>query len=367
MQNLSSPIGTSGWFQGNSDVFPAHSGDPTSYIAANFMNGAGLATISNWLLTPEVGIQNGAVLTFWTRTVKADPFPDRLQVRLSTNGSSTNVGTTATSVGDFTALLLDIDPTYQGTYPDVWTQYTVTITGVPAATTGRLAFRYFVEEGGPKGPNSDYIGIDTVQYDNGVCGTTPTPTNTATATPTGSATPSPSPTCGPGNWAIAANFPFIVGETCAASDGAFAYAAGGRDISGGGVFMNTMYRYDPGTNSWSALANMPIAMARGRAGYSPVTNSVYVFGGGSASTPNLNTTFIYHISTNTWTIGAPDAGPGVAETVSPAAHTMSDAYDRAKQPGMPLSILSNIAREAPLGSLSPPSCSALQSHVGDRK
>jgi len=30
---------------------------------------------------------------------------------------------------------------------------------------------------------------------------------------------------------------------------------------------------------------------------------------------------------------------------------LSDAYDTARKPGMPLSILSNIAREAPLGSL----------------
>ena len=57
-------------------------------------------------------LQNGVVLTFWTRTVDAPTFPDRLQVRMSTNGASTNVGTTATDVGDFTTLLLDINPTY---------------------------------------------------------------------------------------------------------------------------------------------------------------------------------------------------------------------------------------------------------------
>ncbi len=28
--------------------------------------------------------------------------------------------------------------------------------------TGRFAFRYFVENGGPSGSNSDYIGIDTL-------------------------------------------------------------------------------------------------------------------------------------------------------------------------------------------------------------
>jgi len=41
----------------------------------------------------------------------------------------------------------------------------------------------------------------------------------------------------------------------------------------------------------------------------------------------------------------------VSDTVKATAHRLSDAYDTARKPGMPLSILSNIAREAPLGSL----------------
>ena len=41
----------------------------------------------------------------------------------------------------------------------------------------------------------------------------------------------------------------------------------------------------------------------------------------------------------------------VAEAVKGAAHTIGGAIESGKRPGMPLSILSNIAREAPLGSL----------------
>ena len=85
---------------------------------------------------------------------------------MSTNGTSSNVGSTATNVGDFTTLLLDINPTYTTTgYPNVWTNFVVTVSGLGGPITGRLAFRYFVENGGPSGANSDYIGIDTVQYD----------------------------------------------------------------------------------------------------------------------------------------------------------------------------------------------------------
>ena len=183
--NHSTTIGTTGWFQGNSAVFPAQGGATTSYIGANFNNDGGPATdtISNWLLTPPLTLQNGAVLTFFTRTVDVPAFADRLQVRMSTNGASTNVGTTATDVGDFTTLLLDINPTYTLTgYPSVWTQFTVTLSGIASPTTGRLALRYFVENGGPSGANSDYIGIDTFAF-NGVCGPTPTP-GTPTPTPT---------------------------------------------------------------------------------------------------------------------------------------------------------------------------------------
>jgi hypothetical protein len=37
--------------------------------------------------------------------------------------------------------------------------------------------------------------------------------------------------------------------------------------------------------------------------------------------------------------------------VKSAAHTVSDAIETGRKPGMPLSVLRNIAREAPLGSL----------------
>jgi hypothetical protein len=129
-------------------------------------------------------LQNGAQLTFWTRTVTDVTFPDRLQVRMSTNECSSEVGSAATSVGDFTTLLLDINPTLTTTgYPTAWTQITVMITGLAPMqmVKGRLAFRYLAGNAGP-GIGAFYIGIDSVDYHcNGVI-----------ATPT----PSPGPTIG---------------------------------------------------------------------------------------------------------------------------------------------------------------------------
>lgn len=167
-QNNSMPVGLiPNWIQGDSTVFPAQSGSDTTYVGCSFNSVAGANTISNWMLTPQILLHNGDQFKFWTRKATPAPtdFPDRMQIRLSTNGASTNVGATNTSVGDFTTLLLDINSTQvAGGYPIVWTQYTITISGLATPTNGRLAFRYFVTNAGPSGANSDYIGVDTFQY-----------------------------------------------------------------------------------------------------------------------------------------------------------------------------------------------------------
>ena len=193
MQNNSQPgPGTTTWFQGNTAAFTAQSGGPASYIAANFNSGTGASTLSTWLLTPPMTFQTGMAISFYTRTVNIPQFPDRLQVRMSMNGASVNVGQTALDVGDFGRLLLDINPNYTTIdYPNSWTQFVIPF-DLPAPITGRLAFRYFVENGGPAGVNSDYIGIDSLQI-LGVCAPiTPTPTPTPTPptpTPAGPVTP----------------------------------------------------------------------------------------------------------------------------------------------------------------------------------
>ncbi len=168
-QNNSTPVGSTGWFQGNPTVFPAQSGPTNSYIGANFNNTTGTNTISNWMLTPNRTFMNGDVIKFWTRTTADSPFPDRLEVRLSTNGASTNVGSGSTAVGDFTTLLLSVNPNLEvGGYPGTWTEFTITLSGLPAGgASGRIGFRYFVTMGGPTGDNSNFIGIDTFSYTTG--------------------------------------------------------------------------------------------------------------------------------------------------------------------------------------------------------
>lgn len=175
-QNNSAPSGTNPvWFQGNppssGGPFAAFDGADNAYIAANFNSTAGgTGTISNWMVTPVLDFGAAATLSFYTRIYGVGQiYPDRLEVRYSTNGASTNVGVGATGVGDFGNVALSINPNLVTTgYPTTWTQFTVTqADGLPRSGTGRIAFRYFVTNAGPTGTNSDYIGIDRVVFNAG--------------------------------------------------------------------------------------------------------------------------------------------------------------------------------------------------------
>lgn len=161
--NVSTIIGATSWFEGNNTVFRAYSGTPKQYIAANFNNTTGANTISNWLITPVLSLKNGDNISFYTRTSTGSTFPDRLEVRLSDQGASSTAPSNATDVGSYTSLLSSVNPTLAvGGYPETWTQQSISITGLSGQTNARIAFRYFVNDGGPSGTNSSYIGIDEV-------------------------------------------------------------------------------------------------------------------------------------------------------------------------------------------------------------
>lgn len=154
VNNSTAPVGT-GWFQGNTGVFTAFSGADDSYAAANFVStGSPTGAISNWLIMPALTLDSSSVLSFMVR-LGGEGFLDTLEVRFSPNGSSTNVGTSSTSVGDFGILL----GTYSGNTANGWEALSYGLWGLSAPTTGRLAFRYVVGDVSSAG---NYIGIDSV-------------------------------------------------------------------------------------------------------------------------------------------------------------------------------------------------------------
>lgn len=160
MTNNSSPVGSTGWFQGG-DLFSAASGNgpASSFISANFNNATYGGAISNWLLTPELAMANGEKLNFSLRLL-AEGVVDTVQVYYSTAGASTNVGNTATSTGAFTLL-----GTFSESSDIGWTNQSLTLSGLSGATTGRYAFRYVI---GDNSINGDSIGIDQVSVTSAV-------------------------------------------------------------------------------------------------------------------------------------------------------------------------------------------------------
>ncbi|MCB9047761.1 MAG: choice-of-anchor J domain-containing protein, partial [Chitinophagales bacterium] len=159
-------VGLEGWDPATptySGIPPANTG--SNYAASSFFgdnNGGGGGTMSMWLFTPEITISNGDVLKFYALALGDPTFPDRLQVRMSSNGASTDVGATPLSTGDFSTLLLDINPTYQGgVFLNAWVEYTVTVSGLAGPVNGRIAFRHFIED---DDINGYFVGLDDVRY-----------------------------------------------------------------------------------------------------------------------------------------------------------------------------------------------------------
>ena len=147
--NLSTPGGSTGWYQGETSVFSAQAGPADSYIAANYNNAPVSGAIQNWLITPSFTFDYFAQLSFWTRSDGNPDFGDRLQVRYSATGSSNTAA--------FTQVLMDINPSETpGSFFDVFTELNALIGG--SGGTGRVAFVYTSSNA----DHANYIGIDTV-------------------------------------------------------------------------------------------------------------------------------------------------------------------------------------------------------------
>lgn len=194
IKNNTKPLGTIGWTQGFFYVSMYHGLVPKSlgtlpfnypsaggfgdnnpsfsgsdFIMTTSECGFNIANCSNWLISPEVIIKDGDVISFYTRTYDNPAIGgDRMEVRLNEADGTSDVGRDSNSVGHFTKVLLDINPGYllegDGSYPGVWTKYTATVSGFPIAKKSRIAFRYYVPDGGPQGPNGLGVGIDKFKF-----------------------------------------------------------------------------------------------------------------------------------------------------------------------------------------------------------
>lgn len=169
--NQSVPLGLTTWQQGamnSSFNTGAFNGTPASFVVVNYNSISGAGTISNWYISPVVSLKDGDIIRFYTREGgNFNNIPDRLELRISTNGASSVIPSTGNSdLGSFTTLVLSVNPTLlAGVYPVTWTQYAYTVTGISTATDCKIAFRYYVTNGGPTGSNGNVIGLDAVTVD----------------------------------------------------------------------------------------------------------------------------------------------------------------------------------------------------------
>lgn len=166
--NQSEPVGTSNWQQGNVSAFGSgFNGGATSYVSVNFNSvAAGSAgTISNWLISPSISLKDGDVIKCYTRAgSNFSSIPDRLELRLSSNGDASIIPATgSTDLGSFTTLAASVNPNLTpSVYPVTWSEVLYTVEGLPTATDCKLAFRYYVTNGGPTGANGNAIWIDAL-------------------------------------------------------------------------------------------------------------------------------------------------------------------------------------------------------------
>ena len=144
-------------------------GTANSFALVNFSSttstAAAGATISNWLMTPSINVQNGDVVTFYTRkgTSGTTDYPDRLELRMSSAATTVVPSSGPTDIGSFSTLCVSVNPNLASgfLYSNSWTQYSYTVSGLTAPSAVKFGFRYFVTDAGTNGANSDIIGIDT--------------------------------------------------------------------------------------------------------------------------------------------------------------------------------------------------------------
>jgi len=106
------------------------------------------------------------------------------------------------------------------------------------------------------------------------------------------------------SWSSIASVPVALEFPTAVSNGTSAYIIAG--VDGTGTSVNTLYRYNPGTNDYTTLATAPTATWNSASVY--LNGKIYKIGGyvsGGGSSTSSAALDIYDVAGNTWSSGAP--------------------------------------------------------------
>jgi len=115
------------------------------------------------------------------------------------------------------------------------------------------------------------------------------------------------PTAAEGSrWLQRMDYPVARGYVPATTIGGIIYTAGGATTDGTTLSdTSDSFRYDPSTNTWTAITNIPRPTGETRA--VTMNNQMWVLGGGRTAPNPSNEVDIYDPGTNSWTIGIPFA------------------------------------------------------------
>jgi len=151
------------WFQGNPTVFTDFNGiQQDGYVGSNFNTVTGTNNIDNWLVLPDLNIQTGDTLSFYSRSPAGSTYPDSIVVMFNPTGATVPEDANWTELGRFKVNVA-------GMWERKW--FLASSDGANA----RFAIRYKVANSGPTGTAGDYIGIDQIDVIEGAGGSTPCP------------------------------------------------------------------------------------------------------------------------------------------------------------------------------------------------
>ena len=139
----------------------SYSTDIREYAYSQATSSTSAISVSGWMITPTLSVKNGDKISFYTRCDTAAPCANRMQVRLA-NSSSTGLGISAMSTGNFSTILFDINSNQAiGGFPINWTKYEYTFSGISGNRDVRIGFRhYFSNLSQPRG-----VGVDLFKFE----------------------------------------------------------------------------------------------------------------------------------------------------------------------------------------------------------
>jgi hypothetical protein len=170
--NASSPIGTGGWVAGSfAPNISLFSGSGYAYSLNTVAQGSASysieSTISNWIVSKPLTLQNGDKIVFYANSLTLDLTATGLEVRMNKKNTGTNVGD-GDDPGDFTEVLTAVNPfqtvNAANSFPTSWTRFEATVGGLNKPAQGRIAFRYYVPHNYQYNAPTTVVAVDRFTY-----------------------------------------------------------------------------------------------------------------------------------------------------------------------------------------------------------